>query len=142
VRIITGSTAENWTEESRTVSLHLELPHGAPCEGVGGLSKSKDVAAIPVVLAPSISDVIKRAVAAAKSEAADREAARIALLQKRSKTSLKLAHIRGARKILAGAQHDGRKATRIVVALRAGAHPRTKVAGRSRNVRVASAASR
>jgi hypothetical protein len=144
VRIVTGSTAENWTEESRTVSLHLELPRGAPCEGVGGLSKSKDVAAIPVVLAPFISDVIKKAVAAAKSEAAERETARIALLEKRSRTSLKLAHMRGAHKILAGAQHDGRKAARIVVALRAGAHPRTKtkVAGRSRNVRVASAASR
>jgi Transglycosylase SLT domain len=142
VRIITGSPAENWTEESRTVSLHLELPRGAPCEGVGGLSKSMDVAAIPVVLAPSISDVIRKAVAATNSEAAAREAARIALLQKRSKTSVKLAHIRGARKILARAPHDGRKATRIVVALRGGTHPRTKVAGRSRNVRVASAASR
>src|SRR5207249_9566391 len=35
VRIITGNNAENWREESRTLSLHLELPRGAPCEGVG-----------------------------------------------------------------------------------------------------------
>src|ERR1700682_5707487 len=38
VRIITGNVAENWLEESTTLSLHLELPRGAPCEGVGGLS--------------------------------------------------------------------------------------------------------
>lgn len=141
VRIVTGSAAKNWTEESRTVSLHLELPRGAPCEGVGGLSKAKDVAAIPVVLAPSISDAIKKAEAEAKAEAAARETARIARLQKRSQTSLKLARTRNAHKILAGAQHDGTKARRIVVAMRSGVRPQIKAA-RSRNVRVASASSR
>jgi Transglycosylase SLT domain len=143
VRIVTGSSAKNWIEESGTVSLHLELPRGAPCEGVGGLSKAKDVAAIAVVLAPTISDVIKKAEAAARSEAAARETARIARLQERSKTSLKLAHIRSSRKILAVVHHGGTKARTMVVALRGGTHPRTnKVAARSRNVRVASATSR
>jgi hypothetical protein len=141
VRIITGSPAENWTEESSTVALHLELPRGAPCEGVGGLSKSTDVAAIPVVLAPFISDVIKKAMVA-KSESADRDTVRIALLQNRSKISHRLANIRGARKELASAQHVGRKTRRIVAALRSGVHPRTKLAAKSRNIRVASATSR
>src|SRR5258708_13127043 len=61
VRIITGNNAENWLEESRTLALHLELPRGAPCEGVGGLSKAKEVAAIPVALAPSLTDPIRNA---------------------------------------------------------------------------------
>src|SRR6267378_1545112 len=76
VRIITGNNAENWLEESRTLSLHLELPRGAPCEGVGGLSKATEVAAIPVALAPSISDAIKKAeTEAQRANAAKLEAA-------------------------------------------------------------------
>src|SRR6476659_8303958 len=72
VRIITGNNAENWLEESSTVSLHLELPRGAPCEGVGGLSKAKEVTDIPVELAPSISDAIRKAEAEAQRAIAAR----------------------------------------------------------------------
>ncbi len=85
VRIITGNNAENWREESRTLALHLELPRGAPCEGVGGLSKAKEVAAIPVALAPSISDAIKKAEAEAQRAAA-------AKLEAAAKAKTRLAH--------------------------------------------------
>src|SRR6476660_9769601 len=105
VRIITGNNAENWLEESSTVALHLELPRGAPCEGVGGLSKAKEVATIPVELAPSISDAIRKAEAearraiAARLEAVAKAKARLALLVK--KKSLKEQASSAGRKLAA-----------------------------------------
>jgi hypothetical protein len=61
VRIITGNAAENWLEEYKFVSMQSELPRDAPCEGVGGLSKAREVAAVPVALASSINHTIKNA---------------------------------------------------------------------------------
>jgi len=86
VRIITGSAATEWTDESKTVSLHLQLPAEAPCEGVGGLSKSKEVANVPVALAPAVSDAVRKAEAEAQhvaaAKAAAREKSELAALQK------------------------------------------------------------
>ena len=140
VRIITGNNAENWREESRTLSLHLELPRGAPCEGVGGLSKAKEVADIPVALAPSISDAIRKAEAearratAARLEAAAKAKTRLALLVK--KTSLKeLASSRAVRKLatLQSAAARPRRSVHTALAKRL-VHSRTKAAQRSRQV--------
>jgi hypothetical protein len=140
VRIITGNNAENWREESRTLALHLELPRGAPCEGVGGLSKAKEVAAIPVALAPSISDAIKKAETeaqranAAKLEAAAKAKTRFAQLAK--KKSLKeLASSRVGRKLAALQSAAGRprRSVHTVLAKRL-VHSRTKAAQRSRQV--------
>jgi hypothetical protein len=61
VRIITGNAVEDWLEEDKTVSMRSELPQDAPCEGVGGLSKAKWFAAIPVDLASSVGDTINKA---------------------------------------------------------------------------------
>jgi hypothetical protein len=61
VRIIAGNAAENWLQESKIVAMQSALPRDAPCEGVGGLSKVKEVAAVPVALASSINDAIKNA---------------------------------------------------------------------------------
>jgi hypothetical protein len=91
VRIITGSAATEWIVESKTVSLRLELPRGAPCEGVGGLSKSTEVANVPVALAPSVSDAMRKAeaeaqrVAAARAEAAVKQREHAALQKDRKK---------------------------------------------------------
>ena len=140
MRIITGNNAENWREESRTLALHLELPRGAPCEGVGGLSKAKEVAAIPVALAPSISDAIKKAETeaqranAAKLEAAAKAKTRFAQLAK--KKSLKeLASSRVGRKLAALQSAAGRprRSVHTVLAKRL-VHSRTKAAQRSRQV--------
>jgi hypothetical protein len=60
VHRITGTPAENWVEEAKTVSLRLELPDDAPCEGVGGLSRANELAAVSVALAPSISDICRK----------------------------------------------------------------------------------
>ncbi len=140
VRIITGNNAENWLEESKTLSLHLELPRGAPCEGVGGLSKAKEVAAIPVALAPSISDAIRKAEAealratAARLEAAAKANTRLALLVK--KKSLKeTASSRAGRKLAALESMAGRPRRSVHTALaKRLAHSRTKAAQRSRQV--------
>jgi hypothetical protein len=140
VRIITGNNAENWLEESSTLSLHLELPRGAPCEGVGGLSKVKEVAAIPVALAPSISDAIRKAEAearraiAARLEAAAKAKSRLVLLAK--KKSLKeLASSRAGRKLatLQSAAGRPRRSVHTALAKRL-VHSRTKAAQRSRQV--------
>src|SRR5258706_11701356 len=140
VRIITGNNAENWLEESRTLALHLELPRGAPCEGVGGLSKAKEVAAIPVALAPSISDAIRKAEAearratAAKLEAAAKAKTRLVLLAK--KKSLKeLASSRAGRKLAASQSPADRPRRSVHTALaKRLVHSRTKAAQRSRQV--------
>ena len=140
VRIITGNNAENWLEESRTLSLHLELPRGAPCEGVGGLSKAKEVAAIPVELAPSTSDAIRKAeaeaqrAAAAKLEAAAKAKTKLALSLK--KKSLKeLASGRAGRKLAALQSAAGRFRRSVHAALaKRPVHSRTKAAQRSRQV--------
>src|SRR5712692_6448524 len=140
VRIITGNNAENRLEESRTLSLHLELPRGAPCEGVGGLSKAKEVAAIPVALAPSISDAIRKAEAearrasAAKLEAAAKAKTRLALLL--NKKSLKEpASSRAVRKLAALQFTAGRPRRPVHTALaKRPVHSRTKAAQRSRQV--------
>ncbi len=105
VRIITGNAAEDWLEEDKTVAMRSELPREAPCEGVGGLSKAKEFAAIPVALASSISDTIKKAavdarrVAAEKLEAAAKAKTKVVLLLK--KDPLKRASRRTGRKMLA-----------------------------------------
>jgi hypothetical protein len=141
VRIITGNNAENWREESKTLSLHLELPRGAPCEGVGGLSKAKEVAAIPVALAPSISDAIRKAEAearratAAKLEAAAKAKTKLALLLEKKKSLKELASSRAVRKLAALQPVAGRPRRSIHTALaKRLVHSRTKAAQRSRQV--------
>jgi hypothetical protein len=141
VRIITGNNAENWLEESRTLSLHLELPRGAPCEGVGGLSKAKEVAAIPVALTPSISDAIRKAEAearrasAAKLEAAAKAKTKLVLLVKKKGSLKPLASSRAVRKLAALQSAAGRprRSVHTALAKRLG-HSRTKAAQRSRQI--------
>jgi hypothetical protein len=152
VRIITGNDTENWLEETKALSLQLELPGGAPCEGVGGLSKAKDVAIIPVALAPSTSDAIKKAevealrLTAAKSEAAARAKIKVVLLLKKPKAPLKqLASARAVWKKVASQparrrppQSAGVRTVAVTRLMRAA----TKAAERPRQVRLASANSR
>ena len=87
VRTITGTPAETWTAEAKTAALNQGLPREAPCEGIGGLSRSKEVAAIPVALTPAISGIIRKArEEAARAAAAARERIRLALKAGKRKT--------------------------------------------------------
>ncbi|QIP05157.1 lytic transglycosylase domain-containing protein [Bradyrhizobium symbiodeficiens] len=61
VRIVTGTKAEDWTERSEALAIRIDLPREAPCEGIGSLSKARDVAWVPVNLTPSIATVIRKA---------------------------------------------------------------------------------
>lgn len=83
VRIITGTKAEDWTERSEALAIRIELPREAPCEGVGSLSKSRDVAWVPVNLAPSTAIIIRKAEQLAARLSANRARKRlVALLHK------------------------------------------------------------
>jgi hypothetical protein len=61
VKIITGHKAEAWTEEESTVHMPTDLPQKAPCEGVGGLSRQDQIAAVNVDLTPSASALLRKA---------------------------------------------------------------------------------
>ena len=61
VRIITGTKAEDWIERSDALAIRIDLPREAPCEGVGSLSKTRDVAWVPVNLTPSTATIIRKA---------------------------------------------------------------------------------
>jgi hypothetical protein len=138
VRIITGNAAEDWLEEDKTVAMRSELPREAPCEGVGGLSKAKELAAIPVALASSISNTIKKAavearrVAAEKLEAAAKAKTKVVQLLKKNPIK-QLASRRTGRKMLAlqsaGARTKGSMHAALAKRL---VRSRTKAAQRSR----------
>src|SRR5215207_10947868 len=70
VKIITGHKAEAWTDEDNTVYMATDLPQKAPCEGVGGLSRQDQTAAVNVDLTPSASAMVRKAEA---DEAEDRK---------------------------------------------------------------------
>ena len=79
VKIITGHKAEAWTAEESTVHMPTDLPQKAPCEGVGGLSRQDQTAAVNVDLTPSASAMVRKAEADEAEEQEERgreEAAR------------------------------------------------------------------
>jgi soluble lytic murein transglycosylase-like protein len=61
VKIITGHKAEAWTDEESTVYMPTDLPQKAPCEGVGGLSRQEQTAAVNVDLTPAASAMVRKA---------------------------------------------------------------------------------
>jgi hypothetical protein len=61
VKIITGHKAEAWTDEDNTVYMATDLPQKAPCEGVGGLSRQDQTAAVNVDLTPAASALVRKA---------------------------------------------------------------------------------
>jgi hypothetical protein len=87
VRIITGTKAEDWTERTEALAIRIDLPREAPCEGIGSLSKTKDVAWVPVNLTPSAATIIRKAEELAARLNTSRARKRIAtLLRKNAST--------------------------------------------------------
>jgi hypothetical protein len=83
VRIITGTKAEDWIEHADALAIRIDLPREAPCEGIGSLSKSKDVAWVAVNLTPSTATIIRKAEQLAARLSANRARKRlVALLHK------------------------------------------------------------
>lgn len=89
VRIITGTKAEDWIDEADMLAIRVDLPREAPCEGIGGLSKTKDIAFVSSAPAPSVTAIIRKAEAAqvAARLAADRGRKRLALLLRKGAPS-------------------------------------------------------
>jgi len=61
VKIITGHKAEAWTDDDSIVHMPTDLPQKAPCEGVGGLSRQDQTAAVSVDLTPSANAMVRKA---------------------------------------------------------------------------------
>jgi len=70
VKIITGQPPEKWIAEDKKIDLALALPARAPCEGVGGLSRTKESASIAVNLTDGVAKIIQTAEAGAAKAAA------------------------------------------------------------------------
>jgi hypothetical protein len=80
VRIITGTRAEDWTERAEALAIRIDLPREAPCEGIGSLSKTKDVAWVPVNLTPTVTTIMRKAEQLAARLTANRTRKRFASL--------------------------------------------------------------
>ncbi|WP_314949312.1 lytic transglycosylase domain-containing protein [Bradyrhizobium cosmicum] len=78
VRIITGTSAEDWTERAEALAIRIDLPREAPCEGIGSLSKMKDVAWVPVNLTTSAAAIIRKGEQVAARVTATRARKRLA----------------------------------------------------------------
>ena len=140
VCIITGNAAENWLQESKIVSMQSELPRDAPCEGVGGLSKAKEVAAVPVALASSINDAIKNAARDVPAEVRRITTAAVEAPKTKSKVATSLnkkvllkqqVSSRGVSQLAASQSAGGKTRLRTAETKRA-SRSRTKAAARSR----------
>ncbi|MDI3564051.1 lytic transglycosylase domain-containing protein [Bradyrhizobium sp. Arg816] len=80
VRIITGTRAEEWTERAGALAIRIDLPREAPCEGIGSLSKTKDVVWVPVNLTTSAATIIRKGEQLAARLTASRARKRLAFL--------------------------------------------------------------
>ncbi|MCK1422828.1 lytic transglycosylase domain-containing protein [Bradyrhizobium sp. 180] len=84
VRIITGTRADDWTERAEALAIRIDLPREAPCEGVGSLSKARDVAWVPVNLTPSVTTIIRKGEQLAARLTANRARKRFATLLRKN----------------------------------------------------------
>jgi len=118
VRIITGTKAEDWIESVDTLAIRIDLPSEAPCEGTGGLSKSKDVAFVSASPASAVTTLIRKAEAAqqAARSVASRTRKRLALLLR--KGSPGAARLGKARPAIVSAKVKSAKGRAIRVASR------------------------
>lgn len=114
VRIITGTKAEDWIERTEALAIRIDLPREAPCEGIGSLSKARDVAWVPVNLTPSVAGIIHKAERLATRVATSRSRKRFATLQRKNAT----VHRKARSLIAARAAGKSAKARAVRVAAR------------------------
>lgn len=132
VKIITGHEAKAWTDEENTVFMPIDLPHKAPCEGVGGLSRSEQMRAVSVDLTPSAGAMVRKAEAEAEAAEARNEARNVVAAE------LRVAAVKVAKRV----RMASRKA-RILLASKAGKRGKPSVvhlaseSGRTRSSRAA-----
>lgn len=85
VRIITGTNPEDWIDDTDMLAIRADLPHEAPCGGVGGLSTARDFTFVRALPAPGITMIIRKAEAAERAARSDRTRNRLALRFAKSK---------------------------------------------------------
>lgn len=121
VRIITGTKAEDWIEHADTLAIRIDLPSEAPCEGVGGLSRSKDVAFVSASPASAVTMIIRKAEAAqqAARSVAGRVRKRLALVLVLRKSSPGAARLGRTRPAIVAARAKPAKGRAVHVASRA-----------------------
>ncbi len=113
VRIITGTQAEDWIEESDKLAIRIDLPREAPCEGIGGLSKSKDIAFVPASPAASMMTLIRKA----EAKISNRARKHFAMMLKRNARG-SIARAGKARSMIAARTTKGAKSRAIRIASR------------------------
>jgi hypothetical protein len=130
VKIITGHKAEAWTAEESTVHMPTDLPQKAPCEGVGGLSRQDQIAAVNVDLTPAASAMLRKAEA---DEAEDRKNAAAKKLRvaassaaRHAGTTSRKANVRTIVLAAKGSAHKARKQAAVRLASDSSAVGRTK----------------
>jgi hypothetical protein len=113
VHIITGTSAEDWIKDADMLAIRIDLPGEAPCEGVGGLSKTKEVAFVSAYPAASVTALIQKAqaVQATAKLAAHRVRKRLALLLKKNAPSAGVTRL--ARAERSAKAHGVRIASRV-----------------------------
>jgi len=116
VRIITGTKAEDWIEQADKLAIRIDLPRGAPCEGIGGLSKSKDVAFVPASPTASMLALIHKA----EARISNRARKHFAMLLKRNARSQGKVRTGKARSMIAARATKTAKGHAIRVASRDG----------------------
>jgi hypothetical protein len=114
VRIITGTKAEDWIEHSEALAIRIDLPREAPCEGIGSLSKAKDVAWVPANLTPSVVAIMRKAELLAARLSTSRARKRFAMLLRKNAS----AHGKARGMIAARAAGKGGKNRAIRLATR------------------------
>jgi hypothetical protein len=112
VRIITGTRAEDWIGRSEPLAIRIDLPREAPCEGVGSLSKTRDVALVPVDLTPSVLTIMRKAEKLAARLSANRARKHFASLLRRNASHGKARSMIAARAAKGGKAHPIHMAAR------------------------------
>lgn len=118
VRIITGTKAEDWIERSEALAIRIDLPREAPCEGIGSLSKAKDVAWVPVNLTPSVTTIMRKAEQLAARLSASRARKRFASLLRKNASAQGSGHGKARSMIVARAAGKSAKVRAIRLASR------------------------
>ncbi|WP_027526820.1 lytic transglycosylase domain-containing protein [Bradyrhizobium sp. Ec3.3] len=119
VRIITGTKAEDWIEDADMLAIRIDLPSEAPCEGIGGLSKTREVAFVSALPTAGVTALLQKAQAAetAAQLAVHGGRKRLALLIRKSRPSAGAARLSKARSTIAARAARGAKA-RVRIASR------------------------
>lgn len=113
VKSITGHEPEKWID-SKEVTLAVNLPRNAPCDGVADLSREANVTTVAAQLEPPVAKLVEDArIAAAKAAEEARQQRIAALAAKRSKRGQLLAKGKGGKTKVVVVRDKGGKTAKV-----------------------------